>query len=226
MMYKDRPEVNQRNDSAYSQVLKEEALLLKKYYTAKENENILKEVFLPDSELSIPKNKGTKLHYPKHEQCSGIKKGSTNKLTEKRICRCMFYYSKKSIQCQNCLLINKWQNVGEIQVSNYEWPTMHVYKKTGGMDLILDDKYAVEVKPVDSSETLTRMIAEILTYTLDCEKAYEPGICFFEGSQQMEDFENYRSNEDLKYILNFIKPFYIKIVENGNLIKYKILPYK
>ena len=46
MMYKDRPEINQRNDSAYSQVLKEEALLLKKYYTAKENENILKEVLM------------------------------------------------------------------------------------------------------------------------------------------------------------------------------------
>ncbi len=226
MMYKDRPEVNQRNDTVYSQVLKEEALFIKKYYTAKENKNILKEVFLPDSELSIPKGKGTKLHYPKHEKCSGIRIGDSTKLTEKRICRCMFYYGKKPVKCQNCLLINKWQNVGEIQVKEYEWPTMHVYKKTGGMDLILDDKYAVEVKPVDSTETLTRMIAEILTYTLDCAREYKPGICFFEGSKQMEDFEKYRNNEDLQYILKYVRPFFIKIIERGNIIKYKILPYK
>ena len=226
MMYKDHLEVNQRNDSAYSQVLKEEALFLNQYYASKDNKDILREVFLPDSELSVPKNKGTKLHTPNHDNCSGIRKDDSNKLTEKRICRCMYYYGKKPEKCQNCLLINKWQNVGEIQVSDYEWPTMHVYKKTGGMDLILDDKYAVEVKPVDSTETLTRMIAEILTYTLDSSREYEPGICFFEGSKQMEDFEKYRSNSDFQYILKFVKSFYIKIVEKAHIIKYKILPYK
>lgn len=226
MMYKDRLEVNQRNDSAYSQVLKEEALFLNQYYASKDNKDILREVFLPDSELSVPKNKGTKLHSPNHDNCSGIRKDDSNKLTEKRICRCMYYYGMKPEKCQNCLLINKWQNVGEIQVSDYEWPTMHVYKKTGGMDLILDDKYAVEVKPVDSTETLTRMIAEILTYTLDSSREYEPGICFFEGSKQMEDFEKYRNNEDLQYILKYVRPFFIKIIERGNIIKYKILPYK
>lgn len=226
MMYKDRSEVNHRNDSDFLQVLHEEAEWLKRYHVDHEDKKMLKKLFLPEDGIYAPNEKDSKQHYPKHEQCSGIKKGDTNKVTEKRICRCMFYYGKNPIKCQNCFLIKKWQNVGNIIISNYEWPTIHVYKRIGGMDLILDDKYAVEVKPVDSTETLTRMIAEILTYTLDCEKAYEPGICFFEGSQQMEDFENYRSNEDLKYILNFIKPFYIKIVENGNLIKYKILPYK
>ena len=34
---------------------------------------------------------------------------------------------------------------------------------------------------------------ELFTYTLDCEKDYKPGICFFEGSKQMEDFEKYKS---------------------------------
>ena len=86
-------------------------------------------------------------------------------------------------------------------------------------------KNVVEVKPVDSTETLTRMIAEILTYTLDCAIEYKPGICFFEGSKQMEDFEKYRSNSDFQYILKFVKPFYIKIVEEGKINKYKILPY-
>ncbi len=105
MMYKDRPEINQRSDSVYSQVLKEQALILKKYFDAHENKEILKEVFLPASELSVGNNKKTKLHTPKHERCSGIKKGTSIKLTEKRICRCMFYYCKKSVKCQNCLLI-------------------------------------------------------------------------------------------------------------------------
>lgn len=226
MMYKDRPEIKQRSDSVYSQVLKEQALILKKYFDAHENKEILKEVFLPASELSVGNNKKTKMHAPKHEKCSGIKKGTSTKLTEKRICRCMFYYCKKSVKCQNCLLINKWHNVGEIKVTNYEWPTTHVYKKTGGMDLILDNEYAVEVKPKESKETLTRMIAEILTYTLDCEKDYKPGICFFEGSKQMEDFEKYKSNADFQYILKFVKPFYIKIEEDGIVNNYKILPYE
>ena len=226
MLYKDRPEVNHRNDSAYSQFFKEEALFLKKYYATKENKDVLREVFLPDSQLSVPKSKGTKLHYPKHEYCSSISKTDSTRLNEKRICRCMFYYGKRPLKCQNCLLINKWQNVGKIEVTEYEWPTIQVYNETGGIDLILDNKYAVEVKPVDSTETLTRMIAEILTYTLDCAKEYKPGICFFEGSKQMEDFEKYRSNSDFQYILKYVRPFFIKIIERGNIIKYKILPYK
>jgi len=39
-MYKDRPEINQRSDSVYSQVLKEQALILKKYFDAHENKEI------------------------------------------------------------------------------------------------------------------------------------------------------------------------------------------
>ena len=40
---------------------------------------------------------------------------------------------------------------------------------------------------------------ELFTYTLDCEKNYKPGICFFEGSKQMEDFEKYKSNGNAQF---------------------------
>ena len=175
-MYKDRSEVKHRNDSDFLQVLHEEAEWLKRYHVDHEDKKMLEELFLPEDEIYAPNEKDSKQHYPKHEKCSGIRIGDSTKLTEKRICRCMFYYGKRPVKCQNCLLINKWQNVGEIEVTEYEWPTIQVYNETGGIDLILDNKYAVEVKPVDSTETLTRMIAEILTYTLDCAKEYKPGV--------------------------------------------------
>ena len=98
-------------------------------------------------------------------------------------------------------------------------------QKVGGMDLILDDTYAVEVKPQSSSETLTRMFAEIITYTLDCAAGYKPAICFFEDSQQMKDFEKYRYNPDLQFIIKFIKIFYFKITKMSPICEFKILPY-
>lgn len=42
----------------------------------------------------------------------------------------------------------------------------------------------------------------------------------------MEDFEKYKSNADFQYILKFVKPFYIKIEEEGIVNNYKILPYE
>ena len=225
MMYKDRPEVNQQNEFTFLQVLHEEALWLKKYHEEHEDKKKLKEEFLPRSAIKLSNGKEPKEHYPKHNGCSSIRKQDSTKLTEKRICRCMYYYKDTSKKCLHCLLETKWRNIGNIQITNYEWPTKHVYKNVGGMDLILDNTYAVEVKPQGSTETLTRMFAEIMTYTLDCAAGYKPAICFFENSQQMKDFEKYRNNPDLQFIIKFIKVFYFKIIKTGSICEFEIKPY-
>ena len=73
----------------------------------------------------------------------------------------------------------------------------------GRIDWLLDDNgnmLASEVKPPNSSETIVRMIAEILTYTIDT--PYTPAICFFkttnEGhfSKQCKDYLKFKNNED------------------------------
>ena len=62
MMYKDRPEVNHRNNSDFLKVLHEEALWLKKYHGDHENKKTLKEVFLPENEIYAPHEKYPKQH--------------------------------------------------------------------------------------------------------------------------------------------------------------------
>lgn len=52
MMYKDRSEVNHRNDSDFLQVLHEEAEWLKRYHVDHEDKKMLKELFLPEDEIS------------------------------------------------------------------------------------------------------------------------------------------------------------------------------
>ncbi len=224
-MYKDHPDVNQSNDATFSQVLHEEALWLRKYHIDHEDKSKLEELFLPKSELKLSNEKYPKQHNPKHAHCSGIYKPDSIKVTEKRICRCMYYFNDTSKKCKNCLLQTKWKNVGRIQITNYEWPTKHVYNNVGGMDLIFDNKYAAEVKPFGSTETITRMFAEIITYTLDCPVYYKPAICLFEDSQQMKEFEQYKDNPDLQIITQFIKVFYCKIIKTGSVCEFEILPY-
>jgi len=49
--------------------------------------------------------------------------------------------------------------------------------------------YATEVKPPQgNSECILRMIAEILTYTLDSDKGYRKAIAFFENTPQSEEY--------------------------------------
>ena len=85
-----------------------------------------------------------------------------------------------------------------------------------------DNTYAVEVKPQNSSETLVRMFAEILTYTTDYD--YKPAICFFEGSKQMKDYETLMAekNEDLSYLCKYIKVFYFATEQKDNFVEFEI----
>lgn len=100
-----------------------------------------------------------KRHHDTHKECKQCK---TETVTEKRICRCMYYFDECSASCgDECKLSLKWKNVGEIKVTDYEKPTKNVMEKVGGMDLILDNQFAVEVKPYNSKETLSRMFAAL-----------------------------------------------------------------
>ena len=65
-----------------------------------------------------------------------------------------------------------------------------------------------------------------MTYTLDCAAGYTPAICFFENSQQMKDFEKYRDNLDLQFIIKFMKVFYFKIIKTGAICEFEIMEYK
>lgn len=178
----------------------------------------------------------TKEHKPDHTVCSAIKEdNSPNKITEKRICRCMNYYSKESAQCKNCKLERKFQNAGKNYfVAEYEVPTRYVIEGVGGIDLVIKDarsgvEYAVEIKsPKKNSETLTRMIAEILTYTAGMLDKYKPAICFFEGSTQYKDFCNdaIRSDENFQYLLTQVDVFYITYTEKDGIVDYVIHSHK
>lgn len=203
-LFKDRKIV--KNRSKLKEAMKEIVKLLKRIEVCEDKENIFRIELLNDQNSSQE-------HIPNHNGCDGCE---TSTKTEKRMCRCMYYFNSsfEKNSCRGCKLERKWKNVGNINITEYEYPTKYVLEKVGGIDLIFDDKYAVEVKPKGSKETLTRMFAEILTYTIDYD--YKPAICFFEGSKQMRDFmilyNNPETKDDLLYICKYIKVFYFNIV--------------
>lgn len=173
----------------------------------------------------------TKPHRPNHNGCSysnAEKPANPNRDPEKRICRCMYYYNQlnatktQQAKCDMCDFPGKRRNISNYIILDYEVPMPYVVPGVGGIDLLVrspDSKiYAVEVKPVDSKESLARMVAEILTY---CEisdysvencgntLAVRPAICFFKDSQQWDDYIKLQSNPDWLYLLEKIKVFYI-----------------
>ena len=149
-------------------------------------------------------------HKESHEGCD-YKKTDNLRVVEKRICRCFYYYNKNihNEKCASCKFMFKKANVGQISIENYEMPTLFRMDGVGGIDWILGDGkelLATEVKPPDSQETLVRMIAEILTYTIG--KNLRPAICFFETchkkaglSKQCLDYLKYKNNPDFQYIV-------------------------
>lgn len=214
VLYKDREILQRRNDNDYQKSLKEIADFLREYKSDKE--------YLRKKLLNgiIEKRE----HKANHKKCDR-KATDSDRITEKRICRCMHYYKNNPEKCSSCTQPKKWNNVGTISISDYEFPTDHVIPKVGGMDLIFDNEYACEVKPEKSKETITRMFAEILTYTQDCKKGYKPAICIFPGSKQMEDYKKFKNNPDFNYINRIIKIFFFNILnERKGIIDFEIKP--
>lgn len=194
MLCKDRKEFNHRSE--ISQNLRELA------------DTVCKENYVTDLLSDTIEHYS---HKDKHEKCDIDIKGS-GKVTEKRICCCWNYYNKNihPEKCADCNFKFIKKNIGKIKILDYESPTPFKIKGLGGMDWLLDyngEKIAAEVKPPNSSETIVRMIAEILTYTIDT--PYTPAICFFKTektgmklSKQCSDYLKYKDNQDFITIKN------------------------
>lgn len=211
--YKDKKNINHKSKDLDN--LSEIYQICKKAYDSSQSnstEVLRKELFEKYTE--------NKKHHDNHKGCSGCE---TERETEKRICRCMYYYGKNQTVCNNCKLCRKWINEGSHKVTEYEVPTQYVLDGVGGMDLIIDDYYAAEVKPPKSKETLSRMIAETLTYTTGTR--YKPAIAVFDGSYQWNALKsNYKKDDSLTEIIKkqYVTVFVIFYTEHQGIAKYKI----
>lgn len=158
---------------------------------------------------------------PDRSACTGLgpeEKESDGK--EKRVCKCLYYYSKDPKGCERhpeCDYLKRGRRYrihedSEYRIEDYEIPPYDKSKVTGvgNVDLILKGQdgtlYATEVKPPEKNpESLLRMIAEIVTYTL-CDFKYKGketrrAIAFFDGSDQAEEYDQDKSDETLKALL-------------------------
>lgn len=155
-------------------------------------------------EILLPHPREKYCHADKHFHCA-LNSENAERVTEKRICRCWNYYNKQchKDKCDTCKFEFKRANAGDIRIVDYEVPTEFSMDNLGGMDWLLNDdgeKLATEVKPPESKETIVRMIAEILTYTIGT--SYVPAICFFKTtsagymSKQCEDYIKIKDNSD------------------------------
>lgn len=256
-MYKDDPKLNQR--SKLTDNIVEIADRLRRAKSSRDPEAALKK-WLFDEEDDAAGLNGFGQHNPCHKQCDGF---DTKRVTEKRICHCMFYFnSGLPKECKNCKLPFKWRYTSEewitdrVRITEFEYPTQHVIKGMGGIDLVFDEKYGVEVKPPmkSSKETLARMFAEILTYTLDAvnpaakNHRYLPAICFFENeididrsghvsvsrkeTEQMKEYGELIHSGDvhvrkaMQYLRSQVKVFYFKTVYDSihKIMCFNIIP--
>lgn len=138
-----------------------------------------------------------------HNYCAGFTFSKDRNFTEKRLCKCLYYrntsYSK---HCDNCAFPDRFHVIGDYQMIDYEVPAFYYGKGIGEIDLIISDgsiHYATEVKAYKgNSETLLRMIAEIMTYTEGYMSGqYKKAIAFFEKNRengtktvQQKEYEN------------------------------------
>lgn len=200
-LFKDKEGINHRGMDAQLRNLSELAEIVK---NTEPNTDARKQALFG----FVPKS--GKPHAPNHAMCDYDNERDSRRTTEKRICRCMYYFNcddpGQRAKCKTCEFPWKKRNASEnYELLDYEVPMPCVVDGVGGIDLLawsVDDAvYGIEVKPKDSGESLARMIAEIMTY---CELAgYEvqgwtavpmqPAICFFKGSKQHEDFERLKN---------------------------------
>jgi len=126
-----------------------------------------------------------------HNRCDGLK---NEKYTEKRLCKCMYYYNQTyKKRCDKCDITYRYKIIGDYEIVDYEVPAFYYGDGIGEIDLIInssDSLYATEVKPYQGNdETLLRMIAEIMTYTLGYpDSKYKKAIAFFEKTPQEKEY--------------------------------------
>lgn len=167
---------------------------------------------------------------PDHTSCKGFK-DSPRSGGEKQICHCMFYFNKEyPKKCINCELPH-WKNVGTISVEEFEYPSRYDIPGIGGIDLVLNYDnvvYGAEVKPPNSNETISRMVSEILTYSVvDRLLEFEPAIAVFRGSNQYNTIAEFEKNKDDDWleITKHITVFVIDYKKKDNINEFTIKPF-
>lgn len=164
---------------------------------------------------------------PNHISCNGYNDIEEN---EERICRCMFYYDDSSAKCNKCIYERKWHNKGEIEIVDYATPMKTITKGVGEIDLLLKhhgELFAAEVKPPKSDETVSRMVAEILTYTA-IESSFRPALVVFEDSYQYKTLKEMikENNSDFNFIRDKVNFYLVKIIDkNNNIADFEIIQF-
>lgn len=125
-----------------------------------------------------------------HNRCGGF---DNKAFWEKRLCKCLYYMNSKyriANECEKCQFPERYAITGSYKITDYEVPAYYYGSNIGKIDLILNDIYATEVKPdKNNEESLLRMVAEIMTYTLGFPKGqYKNAIGFFENTPQEEEY--------------------------------------
>lgn len=173
--------------------------------------------------LPYPRKKYS--HEYNHISCSLHSSTFRNEPTEKQLCCCWNYFNKSASNsvCSLCTFPLKKKNVGKFEIVDYEVPSLYNMKNLGAIDWLLkrgDEFIATEVKPYGSPETIVRMLAEILTYTIGT--TYIPAICFFKTdmngrpTKQLRDYVKYKGDENFLFIKEKtgLKVLYITFDEN------------
>lgn len=167
---------------------------------------------------------------PDHTSCKGFK-DTPRSGGEKQICHCMFYFNKDYPKnCINCNL-PRWKNVGTISIEEFEYPSRYDIPGIGGIDLVLNYDnvvYGAEVKPSNSKETISRMVSEILTYSVvDRLLEFKPAIAVFRDSNQYNTIVQLRKKKDADWleITEHITVFVIDYAKKNNINEFTIKPF-
>ena len=209
-----RPEINQR--SHYNE------------YVPQEGADVIQTIM-----EGVPRNprEGEKAFNYSHDRCGF----TTDRRTEKRLCRCLTHYSLNNPDCKNCKVksnefFGKVVEPTSARIIDFEIPVSIDGKDgIGEIDILLEKEgiyYCTEVKPIWNTETILRMVSEIITYTEilkecnreakeafqkkynvsidDCKKA----ILFMEGSKQDNQWKpdqkyrnEYKASDRLRKII-------------------------
>lgn len=210
MLFKNKEGINHRNKKDYAANLQELVKAIRKGEKAKR-------------ELLLGGSNATYQHTPNHSTCTYDQKKGCQRKTEKRLCRCIYFLNgpkEQQEKCKGCPHpYSKYTLAGGYTIKDYE--VAAPYNEHNGVDLIWTapdgETYAAEVKPADSTETIIRMVAEILTYTLPADGfpvLGKPAICFFkktskgQPSAQWREYLAWKDDVDFKTMLDSVHVFY------------------
>lgn len=223
MYFYKRPKI--QNKSTYNEVV---------------NSELSKEDYYLKIVNGVPLNSRDSYKYD-HGECSF----ETKRQTEKRLCRCLVNYNKENTkaQCEKCALKNNEHFAKKIinaEMIDFEVPVSNNGEdEVGEIDLLFkfdNTLYCAEFKPIWNTESILRMVAEILTYTHVVENnkkpfiekygEYEKAILFVKDSEQWKQWTcsekeyKFSASERLREIIKMqkISVFCMELQKEGYFI--------